>query len=84
MKRLDCLVVREYEAKDGTKKKSWTKIGVAFEGRDGGYNLTLDALPIDGRIIMREPRQDDARGPQRRPAAEPGPAVDPGTDDIPF
>ncbi len=33
----------------------WLKIGAAFEHKDGkGYNLTLQALPTDGRLVLRE------------------------------
>lgn len=31
---------------EGTDKRSyWTRIGVAFENRDGSYNLCFDYLP---------------------------------------
>lgn len=33
----------------------WLKIGAAFEHKDGkGLNLELQALPLDGRIVLRE------------------------------
>ena len=33
----------------------WLKIGAAFEHKDSkGFNLELQALPIDGRIVLRE------------------------------
>jgi hypothetical protein len=32
----------------------WTDIGAAWPTRDGkGFNLSLTALPINGRIVMR-------------------------------
>ncbi len=33
----------------------WLKIGAAFDHKDGkGYNLMLQALPTDGRLVLRE------------------------------
>lgn len=33
----------------------WTKIGVAFENRDGSWSLELAAFPTNGRLQMRDP-----------------------------
>lgn len=68
MSRLDALVARE--GKDG--KTHWTKIGAAFPNRDGGYSVVLDALPLDGKIVLKVPRErtgDKGGGRQQR---EPG------------
>lgn len=52
--RLDVLVVREDE-KSG--KSYWTRVGVAFPTKDGtGWNLSLDALPTNGKLFLREPK----------------------------
>lgn len=33
----------------------WTDIGVAWATRDGkGFTLNLNALPLNGRVVMRE------------------------------
>lgn len=41
----------------GAEKKSfWTKIGVAFENRDGSYSINLSAIPVNGRLQMRDPK----------------------------
>jgi hypothetical protein len=33
----------------------WMKVGAAFRHKDGkGINIVLDALPIDGRLIVRQ------------------------------
>jgi hypothetical protein len=38
---------------DGDKAR-WTDIGVAWETRDGkGFTLSLNALPLNGRVVMR-------------------------------
>ncbi len=40
----------------GQKTKSfWTKIGIAFENRDGSYSLDLAAVPVNGKLQMRDP-----------------------------
>ena len=60
--RLDAFVVREYEA-GGEKRRDWTRIGVAFPHKDGkGFNVILQALPVDGRIELRlhEVKEKDA------------------------
>lgn len=42
-------------------KRSWTRIGAAWSNRDGeGYNLILDAVPVNGRITLRVPSAKDA------------------------
>lgn len=57
--RYDLLIVRE----DENKKSWWTKIGVAFENRNGdGYQLLFEALPIAGKdgqvkVIMKQPSE---------------------------
>lgn len=38
----------------------WLPIGAAFPHQDGeGYNLVLQALPIDGRVVLRTPKDED-------------------------
>ena len=40
----------------------WLKIGAAFEHKDSrGYNLTLQALPTDGRLVLREYKDPESR-----------------------
>ena len=39
----------------------WLAIGAAFMHQDGdGYNVVLQALPIDGKIVLRLPKDDTA------------------------
>jgi hypothetical protein len=39
----------------------WTKVGAAWPHEDGkGFNLTLTALPVNGRLVIREPKPRDA------------------------
>ena len=40
----------------------WLKIGAAFEHKDGkGFNLALQALPTDGRLVLREYKEPESR-----------------------
>jgi len=41
------------------EKKYWNRIGVAFENRDGSYNIRLDALPVSGQLHIREPSESE-------------------------
>ena len=44
----------------------WLPIGAAFPHEDGkGYNIVLQALPIDGRVVLRVPKEDDAQRPDQ-------------------
>lgn len=50
------------EGKDG--KDHWQKLGAAFENRDGSQTILLNAMPFDGKLIVRERRafEDRNRG----------------------
>ena len=46
--------------RDG-KDDFWLNLGVAFPHDDGeGFNLLLQALPIDGKIVLRRYKEEDA------------------------
>jgi hypothetical protein len=48
-------VVAAIERGEGENKKTfWTRIGVAFENRDGSYNLLFDYLParMEGTTVQ--------------------------------
>jgi hypothetical protein len=39
-------------------KPIWTRIGAAWPHENGrGYSIRLEALPIDGRIVLVEPAE---------------------------
>jgi hypothetical protein len=44
-----------YQVRDREGKKGfWTRIGSAWAHADGkGFNIQLDAMPLDGRITLR-------------------------------
>jgi hypothetical protein len=47
-----------------SKKSIWTRIGAAWPHEQGaGLTIELDALPLDGRIVLMEPKPDDKENP---------------------
>ncbi len=56
---LNVFTVEEYESNGKTQKK-WTKIGAAFPHKDGiGFSIELKAFPVDGRLVVLPPDNDD-------------------------
>ena len=54
--------VEEYDAGNGKKAKTWTRIGAAFPHKDGtGFNVQLRAFPLDGRIVLLLPPDEADR-----------------------
>jgi hypothetical protein len=53
-----------YSVKEREGQKSvWTKIGAAWPHEKGnGFSIQLEALPLnfDGRIVLTEPKADEA------------------------
>lgn len=47
----DVYVITE---KGDDEKSYWSKIGVAFINRDESLNVVLDALPLTGKLHIRE------------------------------
>ncbi len=49
---------------DGNEEKRdfWTKIGAAWPHSDGkGFSLNLDALPMNDRLVLREPEEKEVK-----------------------
>lgn len=44
------------------ERSYWSRIGVAFENRDGSLNVKLDSLPVGGQMQLRRATDDDERG----------------------
>lgn len=54
---------RLYVVKGEGENSRWTEVGAAWTNRDGqGYSLALDAVPLGGRIVMREIADRDETG----------------------
>jgi len=56
-------IVAAVERGEGNNKKSyWTRIGVAFENKDGSYNLRFDYVPTDPQTTIQvrpfDPKED--------------------------
>jgi hypothetical protein len=44
----------------GTDKGNWREIGAAWPHDDGkGFSIKLDAIPLTGEIVLREPTDKD-------------------------
>ena len=44
----------------------WINVGAAFAHQDGkGFNIILQALPVDGKIVLREPQEEAEQNPRR-------------------
>jgi hypothetical protein len=41
------------------KKSWWTRVGSAFVNKDGSWTIMLDALPTNGKLVVREEEQRD-------------------------
>ncbi|MBB4397938.1 hypothetical protein [Bradyrhizobium sp. ERR14] len=51
-----------YTVKDrgNDKKPFWVRVGAAWPLKEKpGFSIELDAMPVDGRIILIEPNADD-------------------------
>jgi hypothetical protein len=62
--RYTAYTVRNFE-RNGDTEHDWMRIGVAFPHEDGkGFNLSLHALPVDGKIVVRlyEPKDENTQG----------------------
>ena len=46
------------ETSDRTKDR-WTRIGIGFVNRDSSINVVLDAIPLNGRLQIRDRRPKD-------------------------
>ena len=44
-------------------KAFWNKVGAAWQHKDGkGMTLQLETLPINGRIVLRQPSEQKPEG----------------------
>lgn len=57
---------------DGDGKEAfWSKIGAAWPHEDGkGYNVQLTAIPVNGRIALRLPREKAQGEEKTKPKRE--------------
>jgi hypothetical protein len=59
-----------YHVAERGEKKFWTRIGAAWDHEDGkGLTVQLDLVPVNGgRIVLREPAEDDGQAGQGKGA----------------
>lgn len=63
IRRPDYIAYSVQESRDG--KGHWNRVGAAWRHRDGeGVELQLDSVPVNGRITLREQREERLRGYQ--------------------
>jgi hypothetical protein len=41
------------------KKAYWAVVGSCWTNKDGSFNITLDSLPLDGKIVVRPRKEGD-------------------------
>jgi hypothetical protein len=51
-----CFGVIDNEKEEG--KAYWTRLGVAFKTKVG-YNIILSALPVNAKIVLMPPKEDE-------------------------
>jgi hypothetical protein len=56
----------------GSDRPFWNRVGSAFVNRDGSINVYLEALPLQGKVQLREEQPKDREG-QRGPPGAHGP-----------
>lgn len=60
--RFEVFTIKEHDG-----NAHWTRAGVAFANGDGSLGVTLDSLPLDGKLHIRAPMEKQGHGGNRRP-----------------
>ena len=65
-------VVEEREGEGKDEDAFWTRVGSAWPHKDGkGYNIVLSALPLNGRLVLREFTRRRRQGRRRQTVGTP-------------
>lgn len=64
----DVYAISENPAAATGGKDRWTKIGIGFVNRDNSVNIVLDAIPLNGRLQIRD-RQTKTNNAETRRVA---------------
>jgi hypothetical protein len=51
-----------YHINERNGRSFWTRIGVAFQNRDGSFNVKLECVPVNGELHIREYVPSEDRG----------------------
>lgn len=83
----EVVLVRKYVGRDGEKRSTYTKVGVAFEASNGSLRLVIEpGIALVGTadenvtVWIQEPRQRDGGGYQKREQPKPEPSEGGGND----
>lgn len=56
----EVFTIEEKQGKDGKEGKAyWHRVGTAFENKDGSVNVYLNALPVNGKLQIRDKKEKD-------------------------
>jgi len=58
------LVVYTIIDRPGAEKSFWARVGSAWINRDQSINIQLDALPVNGKLHVREPSERPEPSPR--------------------
>ena len=53
-----------YTILKGKTSNFWKEVGVAFQNKDGSWNLELFSVPVTGKVHLRIPRGDSKKQAQ--------------------
>jgi hypothetical protein len=56
-KKTPSLIAYQVRTPKGSEKGFWTRIGAAWPNKSGGFNIQLDAIPLDGHITLLPPSE---------------------------
>lgn len=45
---------------NGDSKDYWQRVGSAWTNKDGSLNVSLNSLPVNGKLHIREPQPNDS------------------------
>lgn len=61
MSNTPTLIAYSVKQNGKNRKSFWTRIGAAWPQKNGqGFNVQLEAFPVDGKIVLMPPKADDA------------------------
>ncbi len=50
----DVYTISDHDGTSAEVKDRWTRIGIGFVNRDNSINVVLDAIPVNGRLHIRD------------------------------
>ncbi|QQR81822.1 MAG: hypothetical protein IPJ69_06980 [Deltaproteobacteria bacterium] len=59
----DVFAISDREVAGEPGKNRWTRVGVGFVNRDSSINIVLDAIPVNGRLQIRDRQKRETINP---------------------